>query len=401
MALSSPVLTSALRQPSWLPFPIVPTSYDSHVSLFFPLSSFSLSYREYYSSNSSTLRRDHHFSRSDGSEYLTYQPQQEAVTVVNTTTHECSVYSLTPDQSSHLFYLPSSSILSLLSSVVGFGWSYEGVTRAARNVSANQWRLDNVTITSSGVLCRYDADESVELCTNSSESQSFSQLVDQTNDLITDQHDHGPQYTYTDVTIDYYVQLQPVDEVDGNVPLRVLVSGRRSDRITSVFHHYFDWLQFKPLDLADLYVDTTSCTVSGFYEPTVPHSIAPGDSPSSHHHHPSGLPKMPNSFTMLVEEHTSLHDTRTNQHTQSASGSMLWTRLNDALESTQYLESSTSYSAKNTTLSSTTLYYNYSSSPPLVWTVNSTNCSVQRVTPVQQQSTGRSGTRLIPRPLQA
>lgn len=350
------------------------------MSLFFPLSSFSLSYRDYYSASSSTLRRDHHFTRADVSEFLSYQPHEEAVTLVNTTTGRCTVYTLSPEQSAHLYYRPSSSILQLLTAVQ-VGWQYEGATLAVRNVSAHQWRLSNVTITSSGVLCvdSNTTSASGEQCIEPSDAlPSFSQLIDQTTDLSTDDH-----YSYSDVSIDYYVQSQPVSGLDGSAPLRVVVSGYRSDRPSQRFTHYFDWLQFKPLDSADLYVDTSSCSLGGMYAPALPQSIPPSESghSSHHHHHLSALPKLPTSFTMLVEAQTSLYDQRTDQHYRSTSGSMLWTRLSDALESTQYLNTSTTLARDNSTaLSSTTLYYNYSSSPPLVWSVNSTNCSVQRVT---------------------
>ena len=358
-----------------VPFPTVPTSYDSHVSLFFPLSSFSLSYREYYSSNSSVLRRDHHFTKADGSEYINYRPHHEAVTVLNSTTGRCKVYTLSPEQSTHLYYLPSFDILQLLASAE-LGWQYQGLTLAVRNASAHHWRLDNVTITASGVLCTYNASyPSGEQCTKPSDSQpSYSQLIDQTSGLSTD-----VSYSYVDVAIDYYVHTEPVSGLDGSVPLRVVLSGRRASRSGGTrFTHYFDWLQFKPLDSSNLYIDTTLCSLGGAYAPAIPRPILPGYNRPAHH--PSGLPRMPTSFTMLVEEQTSLYDERNNQQNHSTSGAMVWTRLSDMLESTQYLVPSTS-SSQPATLSSTTLYYNYSSSPPLVWTVNSTACGVQRVTP--------------------
>ena len=379
-----PSTSFAAQSSSFLPFPPLPTSYDSQVSLFFPLSSFSLSYREYFSANASLLRRDRHFASADVSEYLSYQPQPEPLaattaTVLNATASRCSVHSVPPQRSLHLFFLPSSSILQLLTSVVASAWRYEGVSRAVRNVTAHHWRLANATVTAGGELCTYNASvASGEQCTASVDNQpSFSHLIDQTTDLSSDVH-----YSYSDVSLDYHVQQQPVFGLDGSVPLRVVVSGRRSDRPSRTFTHYFDWLQFQPLDPELLYVDTSLCSAGGDYAPAVPRSISAGDELMSQKQ--SALPKLPKSFTMLVEQQTAIFDNRTNQHEVRTTGSVLWTRLSDALESTQYLDASAplnSDSNDSSELSSTTLFYNYSSTPPLVWNVNATNCSVQRVTP--------------------
>ena len=381
------------------PFPIPSTSYDAEVALFFPLSSFSLSFRERFSLSSNLLRRDGHYSATPFiREYIDLSALR--VLTFNSSTPSpasCSAFSLSLQHSAHLFFQPTYSLLSLITQLPFSTWTYVNRSTSVRNVLADHWTVTNLSTTTvdDRLLCNDDEGEFFCHAAPSSVVGSYAQLIDLTTSLTSLE-----AFVYN-FTLHYAVQAEQLAGLDRSVPVRLTITGTRQ-RLTSgvaeasrggglrqktvgellPFTHTFDWLQVQPLNTADVLAPPCDGPDSGDYSPPVPLSIPPsGGSPSPH----SARPALPSSFTALVDSSSVF-----NHSVEQPTPPVVWSRLSDWVESTYWLSAT-----GNGSVSATSLVYNYTLGG-LVWNVSSPTCSVQRWRPSVDLVTALGRPRSLP-----
>ena len=371
--------SSSLSTP---PFPIPASSYDAQVALFFPLSSFSLSFRERFSLSSNLFRRDGHFSPTPYSrEY--FDLNANTVTTFNSSTpspSSCAAYTLSPSSASHHFFLPSYSLLSLITHLPFSSWSY--VNRSTvRSVPSDQWHITNLSTTTvdDRILCHDDEGQYYCHQAPASVVGSYAELIDQTTSLTCIE-----PFLYN-FTLDYFVQPYSLPALDGTAPIRLTITGTRR-RLVSIsategrgkpvkpigetlpFVHIFDWLQVQPLNEVDLIPPPCTDERTTVYSPSFPLSIPPSTAAPPY----TRTPPLPQSFSLLVDSYSIF-----NHSTQQPTPPVVWNRLNDSVESTHWLTP-----VSNSSITSHSLYYNYTFGGGLVWNVSSSStCSVQRWSP--------------------
>ena len=376
---SSAAPTSIPYDPFPPPFPIFASAYDAQLSLFFPLSSFSLSYRERFSLAANRMRRDGHFAPLDSSEWIDLSTG--AVTVLNSSSSSsaaCSV--LSESQASHLYYLPSSAVLHLISVLPFSEWVYVDRSESVRNVLSDRWHIANLSVVASAAstLCHI-SDSGCYFCNEAPADVQgdYAQLLDLSNGLSSLPSSSSALPFIYNFSMDLLVQADSVAQLDGSVPVRLLISGTRRSALEGspavAFQHSYDWLQFQPLNRSDLEIDACDGAARGEYSPPVPRSIAQSSAPP-----PSlSLPALAHSFTMLSEERTTNIADMAFFSMPRFSPSVLWRRVDDARESTYTLR------LHNHSTVSHSTYYNYSGEGAggLVWDVSSAckGCSLSRL----------------------